>query len=198
VGFDREIRYDFSESMGRRGPAALFRADGSAYPWSSPLTLPVACSAEVVDAEGTHLFAAIDSNDGTTDGRIDEIDIGTTDNGVPVTAMGYTGVMWPEGLNKLMVLLSRILARKAGSGLGVGLAKNPEVAPEHSEWDDLMVPTSESKEYVRDLQPFPPQARMSKSAVCMRVFDDGSGPCPEVTLVTADVQDVEAVRSDPA
>lgn len=190
--FDRELRYDFSAGVGRTGIAELLREDGSPYPWSAPLTLPVSCSAEVVDSDGKHLYAARDTNAGTGDGRVDEVDTGTEDNGVKVRPMGYTGVAWPEGLNKTQVLRSRVVARKAGTGLHVGLARNPEREPEESEWDDLAIGTSAAREYVRDLQPFDAPGRMGKEAVGMRIFDDGTGPCPEVIMVLADVRDAES------
>jgi hypothetical protein len=191
--FDREIRYDFSASMGRVGPAALFRPDGSAYPWSTPLTLSVACSAEVVGAEGKVLYGAVDGNAGATDGRVDALDVGTQDNGADVMPVGYTGLTTDPGGPKAAVQYLLFVGRKRESGLSVAVCTDPELGPSEAEWLDLLLPTSGAGEYIRALLSFPDRARRERSALCYRISDDGSGDCPEISKLVP-MTDLQALK----
>jgi hypothetical protein len=181
--FDREIRYDFSANSGVIGPAEVLGSDGRPFPWSTPLTLSVACSAEVVDASGIQLYGALDTNLGTTDGRVDLLGVGTEDNGQAITPTGYTGLLWPEGLDDFQPTEIRVVAVKAGAGLTVGLTRDPKKSPEDAQWDDVAVPTSADNEYVRKQILLSGTASSVREALAARIMDDGSGPCPEVSLV---------------
>jgi hypothetical protein len=178
---NREIRYDFSASVGRSGLAEVLRGDGSPYPWSCPLTLPVAVSCWVSESDGMHHYAARDTNAGTTDGRVDEIDTGTEDNGEAVIPVAYTGLSTDPGGPKQVVQYLLFVGRKQEAGLKVAVCTDPEMEPTEAEWLDLLLPESGRGEYVRAMLSFPARARHDRSALCYRISDDGSGDCPEIS-----------------
>lgn len=186
--FDREIRYDFSASTrrtsGTEGPAELFDSDGRPYPWSAPQTLPVSVSAWVAASDRVHHYAARDTNAGTADGRVDEIDYGTTDNGTRVQPVGYTGTAIPADFGQFQPMQVGVVARKAGTGLTVGVARDSAVDHGDMEFDDVPVPSSAGREYVRDVVPVSSPARTVLDALTLRVLDDGTGECPEISRIT--------------
>lgn len=182
--FDREIRYDFSEGEDHSGLAEVLRPDGSPYPWSTPQRLGVACSVLVPKADGVHHYAALNSNSGTTDGRVDEIDTGTTDNGTVIQPVGYTGTLIPENLSQEQPLRFGIVGRKAESGLSVGMARDSRLAYEDMEFDDVQMPATRDYEYGREVVLIAPGARTIMDALTARVSDDGSGECPEVSRIS--------------
>jgi hypothetical protein len=186
--FDREIRYDFSASTGRNGLAEVLDAQGRPYPWSAPLYLPVSCSAWVGRSDGLHHYAARDTNAGTYDGRVDEIDTGTTDNGTVVQARGYSGVMVPDALTLPQVLGVRGVLRKAGTGVSVGLSCSPERLETSAEWDDLAIPSSGGDDFGRFQIDFGKSARYTRKALQARITDDGSGACPELSMATLNTE----------
>jgi hypothetical protein len=145
--------------------------------------LPVEVSCWVAESDGLHHYAARNDNVGTADGRVDEIDTGTSDNGAAVAPIGYTGLAWPAGLDDYQPTEVRAVAAKAGTGLSVAVTRDPELAPEDAQWDNLPIPTSAAADYVRAVKELPASARGKREAVAVRVMDDGSGPCPEVSLV---------------
>lgn len=183
--FDRELRYDFSEGQHeRQGMDALFRADGTPYPWSAPLTLAPSCSASVPTAAGVKRFGAFDTNAGTADGRVDQIDTGTKDNGTAVVPRGYTGTLVPEGMEQLQPLRIGVVARKAGTGIVVGVAQDSR--PDHDEmaWDDVQMPTTGPYEYGREVLLIAAGGRRVRDALTLRITDDGTGECPEISRLT--------------
>jgi len=190
---DREIRYDFSQSVGRMGLSQLLQSNGRPYPWSAPLTLRVSSSAEVGTSAGVVLYGARDSNGGTGDGRIDTLDTGTEDNGAMVLPVAYSGVMVPEGPISRQALRMRAQYRKAEAGLKVGVSRSPELSETVAEWDDVSIPSSGGDDYGREVADFPPSARMNRRAEQYRILDDGSGPCPEVVRVSIEMEPQEDV-----
>jgi hypothetical protein len=185
---DRELRYDFSEGVGRTGLAEVLRRDGTPYPWSAPLSLEHSVSAWVTEGDGKHHYAAIDSNDGTADGRVDEIDTGTEDNGTPVRPVGYTGVAIPEDLSAYQPTMARILSKKAGDGLSVALCRQPEREPDEADWDELLAESTHADAFGRDVVWLKGNERGVRSAIACKLSDDGTGPCPEVSAVLIDVE----------
>jgi hypothetical protein len=185
----REIRYDFSADDDRTGIEELFQPDGSPYPWSAPLTLPVAVSAWVTEADGAHHYAARDTNAGTADGRVDKIDTGTTDNGTAIKPVAYTGVRVPDGPHKTQVLRARTIMHKAGEGLSVGISRQPQWEETAAEWDDVEIPTSGADSFGRHVVNFVGTERANRDAEQYRIRDDGTGPCPEVSRLTFDAND---------
>lgn len=195
TGFDREIRYDFSANTGESGPSSVLLPNGRPFPWSAPLTLNLLCSAEVVTADGPRIFAAVDDA-AATSGRVDMVDVGTTDAGTAIAPMGYSGLRWPPALNKTAVYRLRALIRKAGTGVGIGVASATDRPPDESDYADQAIPTSEDRDYVRYIRPFEGRDRLPREAVGVRFYDDGSGPCPEIMLAELDIDDVEDVRTE--
>lgn len=190
---DREIRYDFSQSVGRSGLAQLLQPDGRPYPWSAPLTLRVSSSAEVGTASGMVLYGARDSNGGTADGRVDTLDTGTEDNGAMVLPVAYSGVLVPEVPVARQPLRVRAHYRKAGAGIKVGISRNPEWDETATEWDDVAMPSSGGDDYARAVEPFEGSVRLQRKAEQYRITDDGSGPCPEVVRVVVEMEPQEDV-----
>lgn len=194
-GAYREIRYDFSGSAGKEGIAQFVRPDGSPYPWSAPLTLPVKCSAFVEESDGTHHYAALDSNAGTADGRVDEIDTGTEDNGSLVIPVGYTGLEIPENLDEIQPTMAYVISTKAGDGFKVGLTREPARAPEDAEWDNLDIPSSVVDEFGRSVVWLRPEESVRRAAIGARIWDDGTGPCTEVSMIQVEVERVRSTTS---
>jgi len=186
---DREIRYDFSRGVNKSGLAELLQDDGSPYPWSAPLTLRASVSAIVTDSTGPRHLAAIDSNAGTADGRIDEIDTGTLDEAAYVVPVGYTGLYIPEDLSEIQPTMAYVVSTKAGAGMDIALTPEPEKAPEDAQWDALDVPTSGADAFGRSVIMLKPNASLRRAAIGARIWDDGTGPCPELSkvLITAEV-----------
>ena len=198
---NREVRYDFSEGVGRTGLAEILRPDGSPYPWSSPLTLRHSCSAKMSQVDGAvHHFAAVDSNTGATDGKVIEIDTGTTDDGGYVIPNGYTGLEMPDNLDEIQPTKAYVVSTKAGDGFSVALTRTPEMPPSASAWDNLEVPTSGSDAYGRSVGWLPPEGALRRSAIAARIWDDGTGTCTEVTDIQVDadiVKSTTGTRSRP-
>ena len=197
AGLDRpdlEVRYDFSAGVGRTGLAEVLRVDGSPYPWSSPQRIGPSVSCRLADAEGIHRFAAFDTNAGATDGRVDEVDTGDSDNGVPVMPDGFSGVMISDAPVQRQALRARSLIHKAGTGVSVGIARNPERGDQQTEWDMLALPSSGAQEYGRAVEWWEGAARLCRKAEQYRISDDGSGDRPEVYRITIDAQPIEQVE----
>lgn len=188
---DREIRYDFGESAGRNGMAELLRADGSPYGWSAPLTLPGSCSVRLVTADGDVSFSARDTNAGTGDGRVEQVDSGRQDDGEPVIAIGYTGMATEPGGQMAVPQFVLFVGHKSESGLSLAVATDPETDPTEAEWVTIPLPASGNSDYIRALESFPARARRARSALTFRVSDDGSGSRPSVVRLTPRVEPQE-------
>ena len=65
----------------------------------------------------------------------------------------------------------------------MGFAQDPEPAIESQVFDDVPLATSADRDYSREVVPIPANARLANSAIAMRIGDDGTGPCPEVSRV---------------
>lgn len=188
---DYEVRYDFSESSGRTGMAEVLRDDGSPYGWSAPLPLPGSCSCRMVTATGLKSYMARDTNAGTADGRVDEVDTGTEDNGESVVAVGYTGLATDPGGRRVVPQGLLFVGHKHESGLSLAVATDPETDPVSAEWLDVPLPAAGSGDYVRALLDFPARSRHDRSAMAFRIMDDGSGDRPEVMRLTPRVEPQE-------
>lgn len=190
---DRQVRYDFSEGSGRTGLQEVLRADGTPYPWSAPLSLRVSCSAKMAQADGSeHHFAAMDSNAGTADGRVQEIDTGTEDDGVQVQPVGYTGLYMDEALDELQPNRAYVLSTAIGDGLTVAITMQPEVSPEDAKWDVLDIDAPEADAFGRAVSWLEPYQSLRRAAFALRIAHDGSGDVPEVSAL---VLEGEVVRS---
>ena len=195
---DREIRYDFSSSVGRSGVLEVLKGNGDPYPWSAPLSLRHSCSAKMARPGGDiwH-FAAVDSNShATKDGRVDRIDTGTLDVATPVSATGYTGLYFPPDMNEVQPTLAYVDSTKAGTGLSVSLARDPEVLPQNSSWDPLEIPSTGVDSYGRSVRWLKAEARRRRSAVEVKIYDDGTGACPEVSNVMIEASEVTSTTGD--
>jgi hypothetical protein len=194
--FDREIRYDFSASVGRSGISEVLRADGSPYPWSAPLTLRGSCSVKMAQADGkVHRFAAIDANThATLDGYVRELDKGATDSTVRVRPVAYTGLRIPDDLSKLQPTMAHAISTKAGTGLEVALTREPERDPTLATWDVLELDTSGADEFVRSVPWLEPAASEKRIAITARISDDGSGDGAEISRILIDCEERASVE----
>lgn len=192
---DQEVRYDFSEGKGRQGMAMLFRPDGSPFPWSAPCTVAPSCSATIATAAGVVRFGALDTNAGTADGRVDTLDTGTEDNGTPILPIAYSGTHVPEGNDKFQPMNFGVVARKAGAGIVVGVARNSRPDHDEMEWDDVEVPTSSGYEFDRRILPLAAAGRAVRDALTLRIADDGTNECPEISRLTLYGDGADILRS---
>lgn len=79
---DRQLCYDFNDGQTSNGLRALKRDDGSLFGWSTELSRSMTVMCEGQRDDGPHLYGWSDANAGSTgDGRIDEFEVGDTDNG---------------------------------------------------------------------------------------------------------------------
>lgn len=170
---DRVMFYDYSPGVASSGIDAFLQPDGSPYPWSCPFTLPVSQICQVQKSDGTHLYGAIDSNGGTADGRIDEIDVGYQDNGVAVAPVGYHGLIEDtDGLQLLRAVSVKTKHKKNGTGLSLGLARDYT----RGVTDSLSLPTSgATAEYKRSAIGLPKIAQAPKDSLEFKISDDGTG-----------------------
>lgn len=89
---DRQMVYDYSDSVNEIGVDQVLRADGTPYGWSAPYRLRVSCVGEVTRDDGVHVYGTVEDNGGGTgDGRLDEIELASTytDNNVDITFQAY-------------------------------------------------------------------------------------------------------------
>ena len=195
--YNREIHYDFSDSLGRSGIMGVLQADGTPYPWSAPQTIRVSCMAQMAQADGAvHLFAGCDVTvgGGDPDGRLMEIDTGSDDDGVKIRPVGYSGLHLAEGLQKIQPTTVRVISTKAGSGLGVALTRSPEKDPETSPWDTVDIPSSGVDAFGRAIVLLKPAAAGKRIAVAVKITDDGSGSGAEVSALLVDAEDRASVE----
>lgn len=184
--FDREIRYDFSEGVGRTGPAEVLKPDGSPYPWSAPLTISASCSEVMAQGDGAvHTYAVADI---ASNGTLVEIDTGSDDDGVRITPVGYTGLFIPPDLSKIQPTLGRFVSTKAGSGLSVALTREPEKAPEAAKWDVMDVDTSGPDAFGRCVPWLEPAESAKRIAIAARIADDGTGSGAELSAALFDCE----------
>lgn len=197
--FDREIRYDFSRSLGRDGLAEVLQDDGTPYPWSAPLTLRASTSCLLTKADGVHHFAAFDSNAGTGDGRVDEVDTGVYDNGAAIAPVGYQGPARPPELNRARPLKVRALSKKVltATGLTVAVARDPEKAPASSTWDAVTLGPSGTDDYERSMLALPETVRYAKEMIAVRISDTGAADSisdfPELSQLEIEYEPEESV-----
>ena len=179
---DREIHYDFSEGYDHAGLAEVLKPDGSPYPWSAPLKLSLSCSAVMAQGDGAlHHYAMSDPNsDGDPDGRMLEIETGTLDDAAAVAPMGYSGTHLEADFAKIQGYRVGVVLAKAGTGVFFGLAQDAELGFDVMEFDETQAPSSVSNDYVRAILNLPTPAKDVKSALCLRIRDDGSGPQPDI------------------
>ena len=87
---ERMIRYDFSASSSESGLRGWLQPDGSPWGWSAPSLLQLSVMGEVGKSDKKYRFGVIESNLGTTPGRVDEFDTTSyADNG-----NGFTWELW--------------------------------------------------------------------------------------------------------
>ena len=192
-----QVRYDFSMGSGRTGIAEVLQDDGTPYPWSTPLNIGPSVSAKVAAADGkVHHYAAFDGNTGGTDGRVDEINTGTTDNGVPVTAIGNSGLAYASGLNLIGANVIRaIFTKQPPSGLAVGIALNPQTDPADAgaQFVDFSLDDSNMDDFGRAVVQTTTEAARGNAAIAFRLTDDGTGPPPELTQLRIDGTETPSV-----
>ena len=194
---DREIRYDFSEGVKRGGVAELLQDNGEPFPWSAPLTLRCSVSAMVPMSDGVHLLAAINSNGGTGDGRVDEIDAGTEDDAGLVQPVGYTGLFIPDDLNEIQPTMVYAVHTKAGEGFDIAISTDPASEPDESGWDALDIASSETDSFGRTVAWLAPEQALRRAAIAARIWDDGTGPCTELSQCLIDAKIVQSTTSSP-
>lgn len=168
---NREIRLDLTPVLTQGKPPA----------WGAPLTLRHSVSCWVAKADGLHHYAARDSNAGTGDGRVDEIDAANTDNGTLVRPVGYTGTLMLDDLSQLQPLRFGLVAEKAGTGLHIGAARDSALDHADMEFGDVAFPTTSGHDYGREILLISPGERVTLDALTVRIRDNGTGDPPEVS-----------------
>ena len=106
---NRQVQYDFSTGQRSSGLAALIRGEdelwpGTLYGWSLPLsrsmTMLCQTAGTATRTEGVHLYGWNEQNQGSTGaGRVDEFEIGETDNGTEISGASI-GFPWERGGGK--------------------------------------------------------------------------------------------------
>jgi len=170
---DRWVEYDYSESATNEGLARVLDGNGRPFPWSPPQTLPASCMCELTNLTGRHVYAARDTNGGTGDGRVDEVDVGVEDQSADVVPVGYTGIYLPDDLSEIQPLRLVIVAKKDTTGLGVAIGANAEVAPGSDAWTALTVAAA-SNDYHKETLLFGNNVRSTRQGLHFKITDSGT------------------------
>lgn len=184
---DRTICYDMTDGIAASGLADVLDRRGRPFPWSAPWSLRLSVMGGVRRSDGLHKYGAIDANaGGTGDGRIDEFDTGTQDNGVSLAPVAYGPTTFADTQRFKRARRIRAVHRKNGTGLTVALARDAS----RSAFDAVTLPTTGAGDFARDTYELPLISRSRKPTLELRIQDDGSGDPFEVDHLALEYDEV--------
>lgn len=184
--------YDFTGSAQYSGLKGVLRPDGTPWGWSTPLTHARATGpmCEVVTASGVARFMA-DENSTSQDsnGRIYQIETGTTDSAVAFTSELWTTRDLADHLAKKSAQQARLIYKKNGTGMRLRGYRELDSSLLGSTTPDADITLATTSTKNLDLPPLPlPQnMRANANTVEYRLTDDGSGTdAPQVWGIEVD------------
>ena len=102
---NRNQVYDFGPGTDAGGLEQLVQPESrQEFGWSTPITLRTSSMCEVETASGSIRVGAIQSNAGTADGRVDQIEIGANDNGASYSVRLYLKTITPPTQSKYRLI----------------------------------------------------------------------------------------------
>ena len=178
---NRMMVYDFSLSASGSGLSEMLRPDGSPWGWSSPMGLTLSVMGEVRKSTGTARYGCIESNAGTTNGRVDQFETGTTDNGTAIAGDLWGPIDYAESLDKKSAQEARLVYKVNGSGVKFHFRRTDGVTTVVETGSGLVIPTTGSSgTFARVVIPLPQTARSQALGHQIRLSDDGAGGAMEV------------------
>lgn len=188
------IIYDFSGSAEYAGIRGVLRPDGSTWGWSGQLELPLSVMGEVVTSSGLARYGTKEDNAGaSSNGRIEQFETGTQDNGVNVAAQLWVALDMAESTQKKQAQEFTAFYKCNGTGAKFDFRLDDGGANAGSTLGGgIAVPTTGATGRFNRLKaPLPQNARSQSVGYQPRMTDDGAGGALEVwgieinTLVTA-------------
>lgn len=170
---NRMLIYDFTGSAQKSGIAGVLRPDGQPWGWSTPLTGNVSVMGEVRGSAGIARYATDEQNAGaTSNGRVEQIETGTTDNGSAFTSDLWSARDLADHLGNKSLQQIRMVTKKNGTGRTFsvyrdGLGSTADAA--------LTLATTSTDNFRAEVLPMPQLARAPTRSLEFQWTDDGSG-----------------------
>jgi hypothetical protein len=176
---NRYSEYDFSLSASNEGIGQVLRPNGEPWGWSPPSGLSIAVMGEVRKSTGVARYGTVESNAGATNGRIDQFETGTTDNGTVITANLWGGIDFSDSLDKKSAQEVRPVYKANSSGITFQFRRTNGQTTETP--TALAIPTTGSGgTFAKIVVPLPQAQRSQSIGYQARWIDDGSGSAMEV------------------
>lgn len=192
---DRGQDYWFREGVEAGGLGALLRAGDirEVYGWSAPDTgRKFGVMGTYFTSTGRHNIGCSDTNGGTANGRVDEIDVPGSyrDNSGSYTSNGFTMVYHPAPGEDVCLHRLECKGKKAGTGLSV----TPYMDRTRAETiTALALPTSGSAPYIRRIFECDMNARGNKECLEFLFADDGTSDVPvDFSWMVAEIERTSA------
>lgn len=170
---NRMLVYDFTGSAQKSGIASVLGPNGEPWGWSTPLTLSVSVMGEIRGSSGTARYGTDESNAGaTSNGRVEQIETGTDDNGSAFTSELWSARDLAQHLKKKSLQRLTMVTKKNGTGRtfrvyrdGLGTTTSAS----------LTLATTGSNNFDSVVLEMPQNARTPAKSLEYRWSDDGSG-----------------------
>jgi hypothetical protein len=180
---NRQVRYNFSGSISGSGLAQALRPDGTPWGWSAPENLALTVMGEVRKSTGSARYGVSDANlgGGSNVGLINQIDTGTTDDSVAISAELWLALDFAESMRNKQAQELTVFYKVNGSGCKVHVRLDNGTTAADATGSGLALPTTGASGTFKKLViPLPQTARGQCMAAQVRFTDDGSGGALEV------------------
>jgi hypothetical protein len=177
-----QIRYNFTASQAGSGIAQVLRPDNTPWGWSAPLDLSLCVLGEVRKSTGVVRYGTIETNAGATNGRVDQFDTGTQDNGSNVVAQLRLALDLGDSMRKSSAQEIAVFYKVNGTGAQIDLRLDDGSGNAASVLGSgIALPTTgASGRFSRFRFPLPGAARAAVIGHQLRFSDDGTGGALEV------------------
>jgi hypothetical protein len=177
-----QVRYNFSASLSGSGLAQILKPDNTAWGWSTPCELQLSVLGEVRKSGGVQRYGTVDTNAGATNGRVDQFDTGTQDNGVNITGRLRLSIDLGKNMRKSSAQEMALFYKTNGTGCTVDLQGSDGIIASTGLLGGAktLPSTGASGKFNRLLYPLPGNARCSILAHQIKFADDGTGGALEV------------------
>lgn len=186
---DRRLEYNYAASAQYSGLRGVLRPDGSPWGWSTPLVSSLSVLGGVRLAAGLALYGTKEDNAGaTSNGRVEQFETGTTDNGSSISASVWMALDMAETTQKKQAQEFTAFYKCNGSGAKIDLRLDDGGSNAASVLGSgVAVPTTgASGRFNRLKAPLPQNARPGCIGHQPRMTDDGAGSALEVWGVELD------------
>lgn len=178
---NRYAEYNFSLSANGAGLAEVLKPDGTPWGWSPPSGLSISVMGEVRKSGGITRYGCIESNAGATNGRVDQIETGTTDNSVAIAADAWGPIDFAESLDKKSAQQVNVVYKVNGTGAKLHFRRTDGTTTVVETGSGLALPTTGSSgTFAALVVPLPQTARSQSLGNQIRISDDGAGGALEL------------------